>query len=275
MSKMSLFYLRDATFDPEETPLPLQVYSVGERILKKDECSHTPAAKNSFVELQWSISGIGEIEFFDRSYEMRENDVFLWLPGEAHHQCARSESWTVRWLCFDGPLAEAIVLGYRLPRHIHTQAAPPKEIFDEFAQNAESHSYYQRGHLAALTMELLANLRKEQSTQSESLVECCIQYIHQHYGDPEFCIKTLCEEFRISRSSLFRLFLKEAHLPLGRYIRNVRYGNALALLRNTTLPTNEIATRCGYSSYPSFCRLIHRGTGFSPGDYRKTAPTIF
>lgn len=56
---------------------------------------------------------------------------------------------------------------------------------------------------------------------------------------------------------------------LGNYIRDVRFGNALALLRGSDMPVKDVARRCGYTELTSFSRMIRRATGMGPAEVRK------
>ncbi|MEI2999813.1 MAG: AraC family transcriptional regulator [Victivallis sp.] len=125
------------------------------------------------------------------------------------------------------------------------------------------------GKLAGLILEVLGSLRRSSGPQG-TLFERCVNYVRTHYDDPDLCIGTLCEVFDVPRSTLTKLFSENMQRSLGNYIRDVRYGNALALLRSSDLPFSEVARRCGYASYTSFCRLIHRATGGSPSEVRRT-----
>lgn len=261
------FFIREGKFDLGLIPQPFYAYSTGITMLRGREEAFNHGVRNSFVELCWGIGGIGEVVYFGQAFEIRENDAFIWLPGEDHLRRAISRQWRCRWLCFDGPLAEAVLLSYRFPRHLRSVPCPT-ELFREIAEHITADDPQTVGHLAALVLEILAHLRRNTEPQG-TLFERCVSYVRTHFDDPDLCIGTLCEVFDVPRSTLTKLFAENMQRSLGNYIRDVRYGNALALLGSSDLPFSEVARRCGYASYTSFCRLIHRGTGGSPSEIRR------
>ena len=106
------YSIRQNKFESGKIPLPFHIYSTGLQILQKGQKESTMGSLNRFVEVLWSISGLGEVRLFDRKFELGRNDVFFYLPGEDHFRIARSDSWKLRWLCFDGPLAVALLSSY-------------------------------------------------------------------------------------------------------------------------------------------------------------------
>ena len=250
-------------------PMPFYVSSVGNKILTEKEVDFAPEQKNYFVELVWSTSGIGEIVFYGKHFQMQENDIFYFLPGEDHEQRGISKEWHTRWLCLDGPFAEANFLAYKFPRFQRTEHECPVDLFDEIAKWISGEDPLQIGRIAGLALMILAYARGTNHLAPHSLYSRCMEFINSNYSNPELCIGMLCDMFQTPRSTLTKVFYDNMRRSLGNYIRDVRYGNALTLLRGTDLPVKEIALRCGYTEQTSFARLIRRATGMSPGELRK------
>ena len=261
-------FIREGKLDLGTIPQPLYAYAAGMTLLHEGEEAFNSGVRNTFVELCWGGGGVGEVVYYGQAFEIRENDVFSWFPGEDHLRRSISGAWRCRWLCFDGPLAEALLLSYRFPRYLRSVPCPAG-LFREIAENINSTEPQVVGKLAGLILEVLGSLRRSSGPQG-TLFERCVNYVRTHYDDPDLCIGTLCEVFDVPRSTLTKLFSENMQRSLGNYIRDVRYGNALALLRSSDLPFSEVARRCGYASYTSFCRLIHRATGGSPSEVRRT-----
>jgi AraC-like DNA-binding protein len=59
-------------------------------------------------------------------------------------------------------------------------------------------------------------------------------------------------------------------LTYSELVESVRKEAALAMLRTTALPVQEIAARLGYRTPGSFARAFARWTGASPRAYRRT-----
>ena len=100
-------FIREGKLDLGTIPQPLYAYAAGMTLLHEGEEAFNSGVRNTFVELCWGGGGVGEVVYYGQAFEIRENDVFIWLPGEDHLRRSVSGAWRCRWLCFDGPLAEA------------------------------------------------------------------------------------------------------------------------------------------------------------------------
>ena len=98
-------------------PMPFAVRSIGCTTMRAGEADIISGAiRHPSLEISWTISGSGEIIHYGQPFEMRRNDVFLFLPDETHHYRVKSREWHWRWLCIDGPCAETIMLAFRYSR---------------------------------------------------------------------------------------------------------------------------------------------------------------
>lgn len=264
-------YSREEAGILPKTPMPFYVFSVGNKVLSENEVEIANGLKNSFVEIVWSLSGIGEVTYYGQRFQMQKNDIFFFLPGEEHNLRGISKEWHSRWLCLDGPFAEANFLAFRFPRFQHTASNCPVELFDEIARWISSDDPLQIGRISALALMILAHARGEdlQLNTSNALYCHCLEYIKKNYSNPDLCIGMLCDVFQTPRSTLTKIFYDNMHRSLGNFIRDCRYGHALALLRGSDLPVKEVARRCGYRELTSFSRLIRRATGMGPVELRK------
>ena len=102
-----------------------------------------------------------------------------------------------------------------------------------------------------------------------ALIYRCSEFIVAHLSDPQLDVGMLCDELKVSRSTLTQIFTARMGCAPGRYIRDHRMAHGIALLRGTSLPVNEIAHRCGFAEARSFSRFIRRGTRLSPLELRK------
>ena len=109
--------------------VPLMISSTGFSLFSKGEFSEKGGIISRFVEIFWCVSGIGEIELYGRKYKMQKNDVFYYLPGEDRFLKSLSDDWGIRWFCFHGKFAEAMMLSYNYPRHQNSAQPYPKQKF--------------------------------------------------------------------------------------------------------------------------------------------------
>jgi len=99
------------------------------------------------------------------------------------------------------------------------------------------------------------------------------KYIDQRLPDPALSIDQLTREFSISRSTLYTLSKQAFGMGITDYIRKMRLLRAETLLKTTDMPVFEIAAAVGLSDPDYLSRLLHRTTGKTPRQIRKSAGT--
>lgn len=252
-------------------PMPFAVRSIGHTTMKAGEADIISGAlRHPTLEISWTISGRGEIIHFDRVFEMRPGNVFLFLPDEPHHYRVKSREWHWRWLCLDGPLAAAMLLACRLPRHISCASGFPEELFRRIEENISTDSPGMLAELSGTAWQIVARLigSCHPNFHRDVFAEC-MDYIRNRYQEPELGIDFLAEHVGVSRSTLTRLFRERRNEPVSACIRNIRLINATTLLAGTDWPIAEVARQCGYLNPVSFTRLFTRRENCSPGEYRR------
>ncbi|WP_294433219.1 AraC family transcriptional regulator [uncultured Victivallis sp.] len=264
-------YFRQNCLANYDYPMPFAVRSIGCTTMKAGEADIISGAlRHPSLEISWTISGCGEIIHYGQPFEMRRNDVFLFLPDETHHYRVKSREWHWRWLCLDGPLAAAMLLACRLPRKISCDSGFPEALFRRIEENISTDSPGMLAELSGTAWQIIARLiGSHHPGFHKDIYEECMDYIRNRYQEPELGIDFLAEHVGVSRSTLTRLFRERRNEPVSACIRNVRMMNAVALLSGTDWPIAEIARRCGYPNPVSFTRLFTRREHCSPGEYRR------
>lgn len=268
--KDSIFKSR---FEPalERIGLPFYLHSTGEYTSNKGHIFQTKGITSQFVELIWSISGIGEATLFDKKFQLGENDVFFYLPGEDHFRRTLSDTWKIRWLCIHGPLAESILLSFRYPR-CQTPAAPfPEAAFREIEEIIVSSDPALMRRGCALVLDIFAQMGGEYGSgiHSEKTVRRCMELISANLSEPQLGLTMLSDTLGVPRSTLSKLFKEKTGISPGRYILNKRHVLAINLLQGSDLRISEVARQCGFSESRTFARFIKRATGLGPRDFRR------
>jgi len=131
----------------------------------------------------------------------------------------------------------------------------------------------------------------ERINAAATVLEACISYVLRHNLvslhkgrllqriesyieanlDKPFSSDDICSQFHLSRSALYRLFAEHKGGGVAAVVRNRRVARACALMRETDLPLQEIATRCGFPDYGCFFHAFRKGRGMSPKVFRATA----
>ncbi len=263
-------YTRSNLQIDQRVSLPFYPNGTGISTLEKGQKALSEAAIKSFVEIIWGLEGIGEVVLYEQKFQIHKNDVFFYLPGERHLRYALSKTWKLRWLCFDGPFAEAFLLSYRYPRLQHALQPYPAERFAELERIISENDSFLVRKSAALIMELLAySAGTSCSSRGEKIAKQALELITIQLYDPFFNVDSLSESLHISKNRLINLFREYTGKTPGRYILDCRLEQAVALLHGTDAPVREVALRCGFSESRTFTRFIKRALGATPLEVRK------
>ena len=270
MQENSSFY-RCGSFPADSFSSPFLFHSTGSITLEQGMSSFTSGMKSPFVELFINESGSGELKFWEKKFLLQDHDFFLFFSGEDREYKALSEVWRRRWIAFDGPLAEAILSAYRLPRFIRNRKAIPAGLLTVLEENAASEDPAVMTTLSGIILEILAFVvgAFRGNPPGDTLCRRCVEFIEYNYSNHDLCIDSLCERFQISRSSLTKMFRETMPRSPRLFIQDVRFKNAEALLSGTELSIREISQRCGYENPLAFARMIRRSTGQTPGEFRR------
>ncbi len=265
------FFIRPNTHDKQTVALPFHPYSTGISIQKKGQKELSKDIIKPFVEVIWGLKGVGEIILYEQKFQIRENDVFFYLPGEAHLRYALSDLWKNRWLCFDGPFAEAFILAYKYPRIQHAAQKYPEKLFAELEQIISETDPFLIRRGSALIMDILAHAagQNQQGTYSEKIAKQALEIISTRLADPAIGVEMLSEVLHVSKNRLTRLFREHTGKTPGRYILDCRLEQAQALLRGTDAPVKEVAARCGFAEPRTFTRFIRRALNCTPLECRR------
>lgn len=85
----------------------------------------------------------------------------------------------------------------------------------------------------------------------------------------DITIKTLCDNFYISKSKLFNLFKNHSDTTPMDYLKDIRINEFKRLLVSTDMPISEISGLVGISDFNYMIKIFKRETGISPLRYRK------
>lgn len=102
------------------------------------------------------------------------------------------------------------------------------------------------------------------------LLDKILNYITEHYADPDFSIANMAADFHMSHKSMGALFKNEMHLTIIEYITKYKISTAVELLTQTNLPIAEIVRKVGYVDNSSFTRKFKSCMGMTPAEYRRS-----
>ncbi len=95
------------------------------------------------------------------------------------------------------------------------------------------------------------------------------QYIAEHISEKIY-IQSICDEFFISKSSLYRLFREEFNTTVIDFVLQKRLSLAHDLLKKRSdLDITQISASCGFTDYNYFIRIFKKHFGIPPLQFKK------
>jgi len=104
--------------------------------------------------------------------------------------------------------------------------------------------------------------------QKGRLVEDIMDYLQEHYSDPDLGLAKVGTLYQLSEGYLSGVFKEQAGINFGDFLEQVRIGRACELLHDKSLTVNQVAELVGYNSVQSFRRALKRVQGVSPKEAR-------
>lgn len=108
-----------------------------------------------------------------------------------------------------------------------------------------------------------------QMTEGEDAVAKAVQYVKEHYAQPDLSLALVAEQCYLSQSSLSRGLKQKTGMGFSDYLNSIRLNQARLLLTHCREMTIlEVSRQAGFSSQHYFCRVFKQQEGISPSDYR-------
>jgi AraC-like DNA-binding protein len=242
--------------------LPTGVRSTGVHILGGQ--GRENRAKRVSI-LLWCSEGEGKVWLSGRAYPLTAGFVAVCLPEDVHHWESSSDFWRLRWFTWDGPVAEAIVKGFGMPRHPFKAGQCPEALFDQLFHLVGQQHPQAEALASVYAYHILAHAASHLGEpEADRLPQRAKDILDARFSDPSFGIDQLASELHVHRSTLTRSFTKYYRLPPGTYLVQSRMQAALGLLLGTNLPVADVAQQAGFRDAGYFSRVVHEFYGDSP-----------
>lgn len=95
-----------------------------------------------------------------------------------------------------------------------------------------------------------------------------MDYIGEHYANPNISVGEIAENLGISEGHLSHLFKKETDDTLLHYLTRYRIHKAMELLKDCRLRVYEVAEQVGYRDITYFSATFKKVVGVSPSEYQ-------
>lgn len=217
------------------------------------------------------LSGQAQYEFAEKSFTVAKGDLFYLPKGGCYAITVTGHPYNFIWVDF---LFDHAADGCMSSDLYHTDSLAMEHTFRKLLHLWRMGDFSDRLRCRALLYEIYASAvkaaaLKELSTEHTDRLAEVVQYIHEHYTDPDLSIEQLAALFGSSAVHFRRSFGKLYHTSPLKYITALRLSLARELLLNTELSVGEICARCGYTSVYYFDRVFKKEFGMQPLQLRK------
>ncbi|QHT59802.1 AraC family transcriptional regulator [Paenibacillus lycopersici] len=232
------------------------------------------------VIFQYTLRGQGHLEFENQRFSLPKGTGFLVRIPSRHcyYYLDNGEPWEILWLNMRGDEANRI-WGLAMEQGgpvFRMEASSPVianlwTIFRQIAGAKMTDKYRLSVSAYEWMLTLLQSSResgRELNSKSNSVLHQAKQLMKERYASP-ITLDMLAEQLRINKYYLCRLFQKAEHTSPLSYLRDRRIEAAIAMLRTTNLPIQEVGKRCGFESPSYFGKVFHAYMGLTPTAYRE------
>ena len=95
------------------------------------------------------------------------------------------------------------------------------------------------------------------------------KFVQEHIKE-KLTVSILCEQFYLSKNSLYHLFATEFNTTVSDYILNKRIQSSIKQLKESNASITMVASECGFTDYNYFIRAFKKHVGITPLQFRKT-----
>lgn len=232
--------------------------------------------KNSYVLLQYTISGKGNFQTPDHTYPQQTGDLFLvQVPGDSQYSLPdNSEYWDVLYLEFS---SECLPLLYHIHQscgpafHLEASSTLPEQMKQLYADAISNQlaSVFDNSKSAYAFLLDLADYALEHPALSSPRVTLAKNYLDSHYYTTDLNLDEVADAVGLSKYHLCREFNHLYGISPGKYLANLRLQKSCALLLQSRQHTiAEIASMVGFSNDNYFCKVFRKAFGTTPTQYR-------
>lgn len=254
--------------------LGLTVYNCG---FEKCESSYTwgPALRDHYL-IHYVTAGRGCYKVDGKTYELHAGMLFVVFEASVVSYTADEEDpWEYYWVGFNGADAERLMKLTPL-----CKASPVLDVQNSEAFRTALLNIYESGgsspadearmvgclylflsHLIALSPGSPGGF-----SSGALYVENALKFIQYNYSN-KIDICDIASNTGVSRSHLYRIFVKHLSMSPNEYLAKFRINEACALLRSSSLSIGEIANSVGFDDQLYFSRVFKKYKGVAPSRY--------
>ena len=230
--------------------------------------------------IHYISKGYGTFKINDEVYNLKQGDIFILLKGmNVEYIASIDEPWEYYWIGFSGSKANECLKRTAI---IESYAASCKEdskiphIILNMCEISKTYNPSCSDDILLLKelYSLLYTLIEEfprpfeyKDKELHAYIQEAINFINSNYMN-SITVNEIANHVNLSRSYLYKMFIKNLKVSPQKYLINLRMYNATLLLKNTKIPIGEVASKVGYSDSLLFSKTFSKYFSMSPLNYR-------
>lgn len=232
-----------------------------------------------FYLIHHIISGRGIFKINGEQHSLETGYTVLTYPDDIIDYWAdKDDPWYYAWIGFSGIDIPRLLNMTEFAQKVRVINTPFPDDFHNHmiaATTCSGLEYYRymemNSHLSSIFAIMMKYASLPENRSGNSYVEKAVSFIENSYSSSSLSIQEIADSIGITTTYLYRLFMKEFHVPPNQYLTNRRIRQACKLWQHdTSLPVHIIATSVGYADPFYFSKVFKKITGISPSDYIKT-----
>ena len=250
-----------------------------------------------FLEISCVKKGRGVYRVENKTFDIREGDVFLFNNIERHGLSVVPPDnmenlvlmfdprfvWSMEHDIFDhGYLEVFFNRNERFENRLDRNNPATRTVYDklleierEFAEKAPGYELMVKVHLLSALVMIIRSFGYVSAASGSSLydkkelvrIHAIIDYIDANYTSG-ITLEDIAKNVYMNTAYLCVFFKKYMGISVMQYIRKKRIGAAADLLKNTDRTVTEIAGLCGFNDASYFTRVFREPTGAKPSEAR-------
>ena len=234
--------------------------------------------KNAVIH--YVTKGYGTFNFNGKVYNLKQGDIFILLKGmQVDYVASIDDPWEYYWIGFSGSNANEYLNRTSITNSCVANCKENSKIPQIILNMCEISKTYNPSssddilllkELYSLLYALIEEFPKPFEYKDKELhtyIQDALNFINSNYIN-SITVQEIADYVNLSRSYLYKIFIKNLGISPQRYLINLRMYKATLLLKGTKLPIGEVASRVGYSDSLLFSKTFSKHFSMSPLNYR-------
>ena len=229
-------------------------------------------------QILYCKDGQGELILDNRKYIIDKGQCFILLKNTPHEYHRTADSWVLDIVGFNGAIVPLLLRALKI-NSSGAYLLSNRELFESHhhrlleisEQNSKHKHMLLSQELYALLTDLtycLTHISSGSADYGTPTITAVIEYMEINYGE-DISLDTLAQITSRTPEYLCSIFKEHTGITIVKYLSNIRLLHAqILLVQEPSMPINEIAKKCGYSSASYFGKVFYKQYKLTPNQYR-------